>query len=268
MHPDITIVWADSAYAGKLVEWAKRRLNLTIKPVSRPKDASGFVILPHRCVVERGLAWMMHARYHGRDYERLVQHSEPLITWAAISLMTRRLARKSATPSRPRKPVRPAPDRPLLLLFLRVADGDATSWMLCTISMTDASALPRACRTPAGSSSRRAPHVRRFRPGEQARAFDPDGRDLEDAPRLPLGGDGGQVEDIGRIGGPLVERRLRGIERGAGNAVTGASTARLVLHTAHGRDAVPVPQARHQGCPVSFDLACARCSDLGGYKSM
>jgi hypothetical protein len=52
MHPEITIVWADSAYAGKLVDWAKQHLNLTIKPVSRPKDASGFVVLPRRWVVE------------------------------------------------------------------------------------------------------------------------------------------------------------------------------------------------------------------------
>lgn len=37
MHPEITIVWADSAYAGKLVTWAKTYLNLTIKTVSRPK---------------------------------------------------------------------------------------------------------------------------------------------------------------------------------------------------------------------------------------
>lgn len=28
-------------------------------------------------------AWMMHARRHARDYERLAQHSEALITWAA-----------------------------------------------------------------------------------------------------------------------------------------------------------------------------------------
>ncbi|MEU5241784.1 transposase [Streptomyces lydicus] len=104
MHPQITIVWADSAYAGKLVDWAKQHLNLTIKPVSRPKDASGFVVLPRRWLVERSLAWMMHARRHARDYERLIQHSETLITWAAITLMTGRLARKGATPSWPRTP--------------------------------------------------------------------------------------------------------------------------------------------------------------------
>ena len=101
MHPEITIVWADSAYAGKLVTWAKKHLNLTIKTVSRPKDTSGFVVLPRRWVVERSLAWIMHARRHARDYERLVQHSETLITWASITLMTRRLTRKRAPQTPP-----------------------------------------------------------------------------------------------------------------------------------------------------------------------
>lgn len=96
MHPEITIVWADSAYAGQLVAWAKTNLGLTIKTVSRPKDAVGFVILPRRWVVERSLAWIMHARRHARDYERLIQHSESLITWAAITLMTRRITRRSS----------------------------------------------------------------------------------------------------------------------------------------------------------------------------
>lgn len=45
-------------------------------------------------MVERSLAWMMNARPHARDYERLVQHSEALITWAAITLMTRRITQK------------------------------------------------------------------------------------------------------------------------------------------------------------------------------
>lgn len=47
---------------------------------------------------------MMHARRQARDYERLIQHSEALITGAAITLMTRHLARKRATPSWSRKP--------------------------------------------------------------------------------------------------------------------------------------------------------------------
>lgn len=76
--------------------WAKAHLNLTLKTISRPKDATGFVILPRRRVVERSLAWIMQARRHARDYERLIQHSESLITWAAITLMTRRITRRSS----------------------------------------------------------------------------------------------------------------------------------------------------------------------------
>lgn len=41
------------AYTGKLVDWAKQHFNLTVKPVSRPKDASGFVMLPRRRGVDR-----------------------------------------------------------------------------------------------------------------------------------------------------------------------------------------------------------------------
>lgn len=76
---------------------AKKYLNLTVKTVSRPKDAVGFVVLPRRWVVERSAAWVMHARRHARTrYERLVQHSETLITWAAITLMTRRITRRQS----------------------------------------------------------------------------------------------------------------------------------------------------------------------------
>lgn len=96
MHPEIPIVWADSAYAGQLVAWARTYLDLTIKTVSRPKNVPGFVVLPRRWVVERSHAWIMHARRHARDYERLIQHSESLITWAAITLMTRRITRRSS----------------------------------------------------------------------------------------------------------------------------------------------------------------------------
>lgn len=47
---------------------------------------------------------MMHARRYARDYERLVRHFETLITWAALTLMTRRLTRKGASSGWPRKP--------------------------------------------------------------------------------------------------------------------------------------------------------------------
>lgn len=60
MHPELTAVWADSAYAGQLVDWAKDFLHLTVRTVSRPKDATGFVVLPRRWVVERRQAHCTH----------------------------------------------------------------------------------------------------------------------------------------------------------------------------------------------------------------
>lgn len=40
-HPQITQVWADSAYAGQLVTWADERLRLTLRTVSRPRGTTG-----------------------------------------------------------------------------------------------------------------------------------------------------------------------------------------------------------------------------------
>jgi transposase len=52
-HPQISVVRADSAYGQKLLTWAKKYLDITIKTVRRPPDAKGFVILARRWVVER-----------------------------------------------------------------------------------------------------------------------------------------------------------------------------------------------------------------------
>ncbi len=89
-----------------MVDWAKQRLDIKIKTVRRPLDAQGFVVLPRRWVVERSLSSIMRARRHCRDHERLPQVSESLITWASITLMTRRLTRKPARRST-RTPVAP-----------------------------------------------------------------------------------------------------------------------------------------------------------------
>lgn len=40
MHPEIAIVWADSAYAKNgLIAWAKKYLDITVKTVHRPPPA-------------------------------------------------------------------------------------------------------------------------------------------------------------------------------------------------------------------------------------
>lgn len=106
MHPKITQVWADSAYAGQLVIWAEDLLHMTLKTVSRPKGAKGFVVLPRRWRVERTLGWIMNTRRSARDYERLPQHSEAHLNWSLITLTSRRLTRKGHTTAGRRRPAR------------------------------------------------------------------------------------------------------------------------------------------------------------------
>jgi len=82
----------DNAYTG-LSDWARDDLHLTFKVVKKPANQVGFKVLPRRWIVERSLSWLMRARRNARDCERLPEHSEAHITWANITLMTRRLTR-------------------------------------------------------------------------------------------------------------------------------------------------------------------------------
>jgi transposase len=90
--PSVVHVWADGGYAGKLLDWAKRVLRVTVEIVRRPKELHTFQVLPRRWVVERTLSWISRCRRLDHDYERLPETSEAMIKWAMIGLMTRRLA--------------------------------------------------------------------------------------------------------------------------------------------------------------------------------
>ncbi|MGW0633977.1 IS5 family transposase [Streptomyces sp. NPDC002758] len=92
LFESISLVWADGGYAGKLVTWAKKKLQLTIEVVKRNDDVKGFVVLPRRWVVERTLSWIFQRRRCVRDYERLPEHHEAMVKWSMIMLMSRRLA--------------------------------------------------------------------------------------------------------------------------------------------------------------------------------
>ncbi|MFJ1758661.1 IS5 family transposase [Kitasatospora sp. NPDC088134] len=92
----IRLLWADGGYTGRLVDWAKDTLRLTLEIVKRSDAQSGFVVLPRRWVVERTLAWLMRSRRLARDYETLPASSEAAVLWSMTMLMGRRLARNRA----------------------------------------------------------------------------------------------------------------------------------------------------------------------------
>jgi transposase len=88
----VRLVWADAAYAGRLVAWAAA-LRLRVQLVRR-RLAHAFEVLPRRWVVKRTFAWLSRYRRTVRDYERLPAHHQATVQWAMITIMTRRLARR------------------------------------------------------------------------------------------------------------------------------------------------------------------------------
>ena len=89
-------IFADSGYAGDLVDWCKRllphrRVRLEIVK-RRDADQHRFVILPKRWIVERTFGWLSKSRRLSKDYEYRPDNSEAIILIAATRLMLARLA--------------------------------------------------------------------------------------------------------------------------------------------------------------------------------
>lgn len=90
----LTIVFADGAYARNgLPAWVRATFGWVLQTVLRPVEASGFVVLPKRWIVERTFAWISRYRRHSKDYERNPETSEAMIHLAMINLMSRRIAK-------------------------------------------------------------------------------------------------------------------------------------------------------------------------------
>ena len=98
----IVLVWADGGYTGRLVDWAKEKLQLTLQIVKRSDDTSGFAVLPRRSCVERTLGWLMRSRRLVRDFETLPASSEAFVYFSMAMLMSRRLARTASRTRRER----------------------------------------------------------------------------------------------------------------------------------------------------------------------
>jgi transposase len=89
----VRFVFADGAFAGRLLDWAQTLLHTTLHIVRKPADQRGFAVIPRRWAVERTFAWLTAHRRLARDYERNPAVSEAMIRWAATNTITRRIAR-------------------------------------------------------------------------------------------------------------------------------------------------------------------------------
>ena len=93
-YPRLKIIWADGKYHNhKLEAWKSQQRALQWKPevVHRPREASGFVLLPKRWVVERSFAWLGRSRRLSKDYERRMESSAAMVRLSALASLLRRL---------------------------------------------------------------------------------------------------------------------------------------------------------------------------------
>ncbi|PFG96615.1 putative transposase [Saccharopolyspora erythraea NRRL 2338] len=107
----LSLLRADAGYAGRLITWADTALGITLHIVRKITGQIGSQALPRRWVVERTLSWITQARRTVRDYERLPAHSETVINWAAITLMTRQLTHQPRSKTATQLPDRRATAR-------------------------------------------------------------------------------------------------------------------------------------------------------------
>ena len=90
--PWLQHLFADAGYQGEVAACAAARERLRLEIVKRPRDVSGFQLLPRRWVIERTFAWLGRNRRLAKDFERLVDTSTAMAVLGIIQLLIRRLA--------------------------------------------------------------------------------------------------------------------------------------------------------------------------------
>lgn len=92
-QPRLETIFVDSAYhRAELYAFADQHLGCTLQVGTRPADATGFVPIRVRWVVERTFGWLGHHRRHARDYERTYESSEAQIYISQVRILLRRLS--------------------------------------------------------------------------------------------------------------------------------------------------------------------------------
>jgi transposase len=81
------MAYVDQGYTGQDAALQAQAHDIKLVVVKLPEAKKGFVLLPHRWVVERTFAWLGRFRRLARDYERLSETLAGFHWLAAISLM-------------------------------------------------------------------------------------------------------------------------------------------------------------------------------------
>jgi transposase len=95
LYPFLLKLYADGGYQGPVFQQAMKAImaQVEVDIVTRSDQATGFVVLPKRWVVERTLAWLYRCRRLAKDWECLNRKARAFLLLASIRLMVRRLGR-------------------------------------------------------------------------------------------------------------------------------------------------------------------------------
>ena len=86
-------IWADGGYTGPLIGSTQKEFGGTLEIVKRSDDMSGFVVLPHRWIVERTFGWLGRFRLLCREHEATIASSRTDVHLCLTHIMLRRLTR-------------------------------------------------------------------------------------------------------------------------------------------------------------------------------
>ena len=85
-------IWADGSYRGAdFLAWLQDTVDASLEITNRPPNATGFVVVPVRWIVERTLAWFGRFRRLSKDFEHCTKSSEGVIYVASIATMLKRI---------------------------------------------------------------------------------------------------------------------------------------------------------------------------------
>ena len=93
----VELAYVDQGYTGPNAAKAAEEHGIRLEVIKHPMAKRGFVLLPHRWVVERSFAWAARFRRLARDYERLETSLKGFHYIAFAILMTNKLIKAALT---------------------------------------------------------------------------------------------------------------------------------------------------------------------------
>jgi transposase len=83
LYPFLLKLYADGGYQGPVFQQAMKAIMAQgdVDIVKRSDQATGFVVLPKRWVVERTLAWLNRCRRLAKDWECLNRKARAFLCW-------------------------------------------------------------------------------------------------------------------------------------------------------------------------------------------